>query len=98
MRYFAVRRVWGSARDASRPLREQALWDEHAQFMNALAAEGFVVLGGLLGDGAEVLLVIDADSEATVRSRLAADPWSRTGMLEIARVESWTILLDGRPA
>jgi uncharacterized protein YciI len=93
---MAVRRVRGPAWNAALPMREQALWAEHAVFMNALAAEGFVVLGGPLGAGAEVLLVIDADSEETVRERLAADPWSRTGLLEVARVEPWTVLLDGR--
>jgi len=79
-------------------MREQALWPEHAGFMNALTAEGFVVLGGPLGDGEgeEVLLVIHADSEAALRARLAADPWTEAGLLQVARVEPWTILLDGR--
>ncbi len=77
-------------------MREQALWPEHARFMNALAAEGFVVLGGPLGDGEDVLLVIHADSEASLRARLAADPWTEAGLLQVARVEPWTILLDGR--
>jgi uncharacterized protein YciI len=79
-------------------MRSQALWTEHAVFMDALAAEGFVVLGGPLGSGAEVLLVIDAASEEVARARLAADPWSTAGLLEIARVEPWTVLLDGRSA
>jgi uncharacterized protein YciI len=79
-------------------MRYQALWTEHAVFMDALAAEGFVVLGGPLGSGEEVLLVIDAASEEVARARLAADPWSTAGLLEIARVEPWTVLLDGRSA
>jgi uncharacterized protein YciI len=79
-------------------MREQKLWTEHAAFMNALAAEGFVVLGGPLGDGAEVLLIVDASSEDDVRARLAADPWSPAGLLQIARVEPWTVLLQHEPA
>ena len=79
-------------------MRAQALWAEHAAFMDALAAEGFVVLGGPLGSGEETLLVIDSASEAAARGRLAADPWSGAGLLEIGRVEPWTILLDGRAA
>jgi uncharacterized protein YciI len=94
--YMAVRRVRGPAWNRALPMRSQALWAEHAAFMNALAAEGFVVLGGPLGDGAEVLLIIDSESEDTVRTRLGADPWSGSGLLEIARVEPWTVLLDGR--
>ena len=96
--YLAVRRVRGPAWDRALPMRSQAAWAEHAVFMNALAAEGFVVLGGPLGTGEEVLLVIDADTEDIVRARLAADPWTRAGLLEISRVEPWTVLLDGRSA
>ena len=94
MTYFAVRRVRGPAWNAAVPMREQKLWAEHAAFMNALAAEGFVVLGGPLADGAEVLLIIDASSEEAVRTRLDADPWSPAGLLEIARVEPWTVRLE----
>ena len=97
-RYFAVRRIRGPAWDPAKPMRAQALWDEHARFMNALVAEGFVVLGGPLGDDdwAEVLLAVHADSEKALRARFATDPWTRAGLLAIARVEPWTILLDGR--
>ena len=94
--YMAVRRIRGRAWDASLPMRAQANWPEHAAFMNALAAEGFVVLGGPLGAGEEVLLIVNAPDEATVRTRLAADPWSGTALLDIKIVEPWTILLDGR--
>lgn len=94
--YMAVRRVRGPAWNAALPMRAQVLWAEHAVFMNGLAAEGFVVLGGPLGSGEEVLLVIDAAGEDVVRARLAGDPWTRAGLLEIAHVEPWTILLDGR--
>src|SRR2546428_8978209 len=94
--YFAVRRGRGPAWNATAPMRAQAKWAEHAVFMNALAAEGFVVLGGPLGSGEEILLVINAADEAAVRARLAADPWSGSGLLEITIVEPWTILLDSR--
>src|SRR6266446_5117247 len=98
MPYLAVRRVRGAAWNASLPMRAQAKWAEHAAFMNALAAEGFVVLGGPLGSGEEILLIIAAASEDAVRTRLAADPWSGSGLLLITRVEPWTVLLDGRSA
>ncbi len=64
----------------------------------ALAAEGFVVLGGPLGAGEEILLIINSASEDAVRTRLGADPWSGSGLLQIARVEPWTVLLDSRSA
>ena len=94
--YFAVRRVRGPAWIATAPMRDQALWAEHAAFMNALAAEGFVILGGPLGTGEEVLLVIDAASEDNIRARLAADPWTDARLLVIKSAQPWTVLLEGR--
>ena len=96
--HFIVRRLRGRAWNSALPMRSQALWAEHAAFMNALAAEGFVVLGGPAGAGEEVVLVIEALSEDALRARLAADPCSESGLLEIGRVEPWTILLDSRSA
>ena len=96
--YFIVRRVRGSAWNTAVPMRAQALWAEHAAFMTALAADGFAILGGPVDAGEEVVLVIDSPSEEVLRARLAADPWSESGLLEIARVEPWTVLLDGRRA
>ena len=49
--YFAVFRERGSAWDASRPMRQQPRWDEHAAFMDALVDSGVIVLGGPLGEG-----------------------------------------------
>ncbi|MDQ6789673.1 MAG: hypothetical protein M3075_03270 [Candidatus Dormibacteraeota bacterium] len=93
MTYFAVTRERGPAWDGSRSMPEQKKWAEHAAFMNALANDGFVVLGGPLGDGARILLIVDADSEGAVQTRLAADPWTPIGLLRIAKVERWEILL-----
>src|SRR6185503_9972188 len=64
--YFAVRRRRGPSWNPGLTMREQAGWGAHAAFMNALAAEGFVVLGGPLGDGAETLLIVDATSEDVI--------------------------------
>jgi len=90
---FAVTRHRGPRWDASRGLENQEGWTTHAGFMNGLQAEGFIVLGGPLDNTKEVLLIIRADNEAEIRSRLAADPWSANGLLEIARIVPWTIRL-----
>ena len=95
--YFAVTRERGPAWDAGRPMRDQPGWDEHAAFMDALAEEGFVVLGGPLGDGErEFLHIVAAESEEAIRARLAADPWTGTDQLRTARIAPWEILL-GEP-
>jgi uncharacterized protein YciI len=83
--------------DASRPLEEQSGWPAHASFMNGLVDEGFIVLGGPLADEHRVVHVVEAESEAAIRSTLARDPWSGTH-LRIGSIEPWTIRLDGRAA
>jgi uncharacterized protein len=77
-------------------MREQEGWDEHAAFMDALAAEGFVVLAGPLGDGTTLhraLLIFDADSEDAIHARLADDPWTPTQMLTTVAVDPWEIVI-----
>jgi hypothetical protein len=62
--------------------------------MDGLAEEGFVVLGGPVGegDGDTTMLVIDAPDEDTVRARLAEDPWPEE-LLTIESVRPWSIWL-----
>ena len=95
MRYLAVTRSRGAAWDHSRDLDEQDAFAEHASFMNALVAEGFIVLGGPLDDDASSLLIVDAPDEQAVRARLAGDPWTTMGLLEVTGVQEWEILLGG---
>jgi uncharacterized protein YciI len=92
MDYFLVERAKGPAWDHSKHRREQAGWDAHAAFMDALAEEGVVVLGGPVGegDGDNALLVFDAESETDVRARLVADPWGED-MLTIESVRPWSV-------
>ncbi|HEY6541954.1 MAG TPA: hypothetical protein VIZ18_13510 [Ktedonobacteraceae bacterium] len=95
--YYAVTRERGANWDARLSLRQQVKWDEHAAFMDALAGDGFVVLGGPLGDGERsFLLIIDAKSEQEIHARLADDPWTPLGFLRTAKVERWEILLNAR--
>jgi uncharacterized protein YciI len=91
--YFAMVRTRGERWDASRPMRQQKQWAEHAAFMDALADDGFVILGGPLGEREERLLFIfAAENAGAVEERLADDPWTRLGIARTASVESWDIL------
>ena len=96
--FFAVRLRRGGPWDWSRDLREQDGWEEHARFMDSLVDEGFIVLGGPLGNDGEILHAISAPSEEAVRQRLAEDNWAQNAMLTVTSVESWTILLGDRSA
>jgi uncharacterized protein YciI len=94
--FFAVRLERGGPWDWSRDLRQQDGFDEHARFMDRLVEEGFIVLGGPLEGGREILHAISAPSEEVVRAQLAQDNWAQNGMLTVRSIESWTVLLDGR--
>lgn len=93
-KHFAVTRERGPAWNNSLSMREQKRWREHAAFMDSLANEGFVILGGPLGrDERRFLLIFKADSAKTIEARLAADPWTPMGLLRIFKIEPWEILL-----
>jgi uncharacterized protein YciI len=91
-RIFAVIRSRGPGWNAALGMEEQEGWRAHADFMDALYAEGFFLLAGPLEGTSEVLLIVRAESESAVLDRLARDPWSGR-MLSISRVAPWTLRL-----
>ena len=97
-RLFVVTRKRGKAWDPTKPMSSQAQWGEHATFMDDLANNRFVILGGPLDDGDVTLLIVDAANEAEIRATLASDPWSKLGMLEVESIQLWTVLLQAGPA
>lgn len=76
------------------PIEEQSGWQAHADFMDALVDDGFIVLGGLLPDY-RTAHAVEADSEQAIRERFAEDPWSGSHLV-INSIDPWTIRLDGR--
>jgi uncharacterized protein YciI len=78
--------------DHSKPMEQQSAWEEHARFMDALVDEGFLVLGGPLGDEVRVVHAVEAESEEAIRAKLAQDPWSESHLV-IAAIDPWTIRL-----
>jgi len=59
MKTIAVFLRPGSQWNPDLPVREQAYWDEHARFVDALFAAGTVILAGPFADGSGV----DGDRE-----------------------------------
>jgi uncharacterized protein YciI len=92
---FVLEMAHGPNWDDTRGIRDQDAWDAHAAFMDRLVDEGLVVLGGPVGDAGRVMLLIEADSESAIETRLARDPWRTLGLLQIGRIDHWTIWLDG---
>ena len=94
---FAVIRTRGPAYRPDAPLEAQDAWRAHADFMNGLQAEGFIVAGGPLEDGPDVLHVVRAASAQAVAARFADDPWERMGLLRTIRIAPWTLRLGALP-
>jgi uncharacterized protein YciI len=92
MPLFAVINTRGPAYKHGEPMEAQAAWRPHADFMNALVADGFVLLGGPLTEP-DVLLIVREESEDAIRARLASDPWHAKGLLTIKSISPWTLRL-----
>ena len=99
MAYYVVISDQGPAWIDSLPMREQQDWAGHATYMNALADDGFVVLGGPIGDSTRhrARLIVRSSTEQDVRDRLARDPWAKLGLLAIESIEEWEVLLGNEP-
>jgi hypothetical protein len=90
--YLVVLRRTGPRWKPSAPIEDQSEWQEHATFMDALVDDGFVILGGPLADEHRVVLAVEAESEAHVRTTLSQDPWYGSH-LEIDTIDPWKIRL-----
>jgi uncharacterized protein YciI len=93
---FAAVVVHGPAWDNTADIRQQADWDSHAKYMDALVSNGTILLGGPLDDAATILHLVTATNETSARRHLSQDPWHRTGLLRIAHIQRWHLWLDGR--
>jgi len=92
-RIFAVTRSRGSSWNDSLSLEHQEDWPAHADFMNALFAQGFVVLGGPLEGTSDVLLIIRANDANEIRARLSEDLWTSKDLLRIKKIVPWILRL-----
>ena len=90
---FAVINMRGPRWDDARAMEEQADWRAHADYMNELVADGFMLLGGPLTGTRDVLLVVRAADEAEVEARLAADVWRVTDLLRTRQITPWELRL-----
>jgi hypothetical protein len=93
MMFLVILRRSGPEYDHSKPLEEQSGWPEHAAFMDGLVEDGFIVLGGVLGDELRTAHAVEATSEEEIRETLARDPWSASH-LEVDSIDPWTIRLQ----
>ncbi len=96
MMFLVILRRSGPEYDHSKPLEEQSGWLDHAAFMDGLVDDGFIVLGGVLGDELRTAHAVEAASEDEIRERLARDPWSGSHLV-VDSIDPWTIRLQRLP-
>jgi hypothetical protein len=91
--FLVILRRSGPDYDHSKSLEQQSGWLEHAAFMDGLVDDGFIVLGGVLGDEVRTAHAVEAASESEVRETLARDPWSGSHLV-VDSIDPWTIRLQ----
>ncbi len=90
---FAVIRRYGPPYDPGKPLEAQPGWEAHRVFMNELEAAGTARLAGPLEGCIDVLLIFRAAGREAIEQRLAADPWTSSGILSTTRIARWDLRL-----
>ena len=93
---FVVISSAGPSRDLSKGTREQPFWDEYAEFIDQLVAEGFIFMGGPLLDEGGSLLIFNAEDENEVREKMKSDPRLKHGILKQESIKRWQIFIDER--
>jgi hypothetical protein len=93
MMFLVILRRSGPEYDHSKPLEQQSGWLDHAAYMDGLVDDGFIVLGGVLGDELRTAHAVEAGSEQEVRDRFGRDPWSGSHLV-VDSVDLWTIRLQ----
>lgn len=86
----------GSRWNPDKPVREQAYWDEHARFVDALFDAGKVIMAGPFSDGSGSMVLLAVESVETARAIFQDDPWAHHDILVPGEVKEWTIFLDAK--
>ena len=73
--------------DHSRPPEQQPGFGDHVAYMGEMEKSGAIALAGLMLPSNDVLFVFNAESEAEVRAHFASDPWQRSGVVRVERIE-----------
>jgi len=96
MAYFVLINEQGPAWIASRPMREQKEWTDHAAYVNSAMRSQNVIMGGPIGDGKHhrALLVLNFDSIVDVRIWIKEDPWIQSGVLRVHTLEPLDLLVS----
>jgi uncharacterized protein YciI len=93
---FVIQWAPGAAWAAGKTVREQAYWDEHAEFMDQLFENGTVILGGPFSDGTGSLVIVEAEEMSEVATLIANDPFVVHQIFALRSLKQWQLFLDAR--
>ena len=93
---FVILWAPGAAWTAGKTVREQAYWDEHAEFMDQLFDNGTVIMGVPFSDGTGSLLIVEAEEMNEVLTLVANDPFVVHEIFALRDLKQWQIFLDAR--
>ena len=90
--------IWahGAAWVEGKTVREQAYWDEHAEFMDQLFENGTVIMGGPFSDGTGSLVIVEAEEMSEVATLFAKDPFMIHQIFALRSLKQWQLFLDAR--
>lgn len=96
---FVVNRASGANWDANVSMTHQKDWAAHAEVMDQMHNDGFVLFAGPVANAEhfESMMIVRAESEGDVRARFAVDPWVIQDISKIVRVTAWTVRLGTLP-
>ena len=93
---FVIMWAHGAAWAAGKTVREQAYWDEHAEFMDRLFEDGTVIMGGPFSDGSGSLVIVEAEDMNEVSILFAHDPFVIHEIFTLRSLKRWQLFLDAR--
>jgi uncharacterized protein YciI len=88
----------GSQWNPDLPVREQAYWEDHARFVDALFDAAKIIMAGPFADGSGSLVILAVESVEAARAIFQDDPWAQRDILVAGELKEWTIFLDARNA
>jgi uncharacterized protein len=75
-------------------VREQADWDAHAEFVDALVERGTMVMGGPFSDNSGSMSLLEGVDVDEARRILEDDPFMQNGVFELDEIREWAIIVD----
>jgi uncharacterized protein YciI len=74
--------------------QDQPGWDEHAQFIDELIADGTFVMGGPFADNSGSLTLLENVDVEEAHELMQRDPFVENGVFELEDIRAWNVYVD----